>query len=242
MEIKTDALMLRSIDYKENDQILTLFSLEKGKMTASVRGVKKAGAKLKFAAQPFCFAEYILAEKSDRHTVIQASLIDSFYDLRNNLVKFYSAFVITELCDVLLYEGSPSPQLFIIALNSLKELCYQKGSDRAVMIKFLIESLSIAGYKMNFRNCGVCEEKKDGEKFFDFEGGCIVCADCKTISNKKISENTYTVITAILNDSYNEQVYNIDGEIRALKLLYVYIYEKTGTELKSLLDLTAILS
>jgi len=241
MEIKTDALMLRSIDYKENDQILTLFSLEKGKLTASVKGVKKAGAKLKFAAQPFCFAEYILAEKSERHTVIQASLIDSFYDLRNNLVKFYSAFAITEFCDAVLYEGSPSPQLFILSINALKELCYNNGSDRAVMIKFLIESLSIAGYEMNFNCCGKCEQKKESDLFFDFDGGSIVCGDCKLATNKKISDNTFKVIKAIINNNYTENIFDVDGEIRALKLLYVYIYEKTAIELKALLDLTGLL-
>ncbi len=52
--------MLRATDYLENDKILTLLTAEMGKITAGIKGVKKAGAKLKFAAQPFCFAEYIL--------------------------------------------------------------------------------------------------------------------------------------------------------------------------------------
>ena len=238
MEIKTDALMLRSIDYKENDQILTLFSLEKGKLTASARGVKKAGAKLKFAAQPFCFAEYILAEKADRHTVIAASLIDSFYDLRCDLLKFYSAFAVVQFCDALLYEDSPSPQFFILTINTLKELCYQKNSDRAVLIRFLIEALSIAGYKINFENCGICGNKITADMYFDFEDGNIICGNCKT--GKKVSNNTYAVIFKILNNSYFESDYDKDGEIRALRLLYTFIFEKTGIELKAITDLITL--
>ena len=61
MEEKINALMIRSVDYADNDKILSLFSLEQGVISAKIRGVKKAGAKLKFAAEPFCFAEYILA-------------------------------------------------------------------------------------------------------------------------------------------------------------------------------------
>ena len=64
MEIKTDAIVLQSIDYKDNDKLLTLFSPTLGKITAGIRGVKKPKAKLAFSAQPFCFAEYILAEKA----------------------------------------------------------------------------------------------------------------------------------------------------------------------------------
>ena len=71
--IKVNALMLRATDYLENDKILTLLTAERGKITAGIKGVKKAGAKLKFAAQPFCFAEYILAERGGRYTVTQAS-------------------------------------------------------------------------------------------------------------------------------------------------------------------------
>lgn len=42
MEEKVDALVLRSIDYKDNDKILTLFTLQNGKVTAAAKGVKKA--------------------------------------------------------------------------------------------------------------------------------------------------------------------------------------------------------
>ena len=60
MEYKVDALVLRTADYGESDKMLTLFSLQQGKISAAAKGVRKAGAKLRFAAQPFCFAEYVL--------------------------------------------------------------------------------------------------------------------------------------------------------------------------------------
>ena len=97
MEVKVNAFVIKSIDYKENDKLLTLYSLESGKITATIKGVKKSGAKLKFASEPFCFAEYILAEKNGRYTVINASHIDSFYSLRLDLKKYYSSAVIGEV-------------------------------------------------------------------------------------------------------------------------------------------------
>ena len=59
MESKVNAITLRAIPFSENDAILTLFSLESGLITAKIKGVKKAGAKLKFIAQPFCFSEIV---------------------------------------------------------------------------------------------------------------------------------------------------------------------------------------
>ena len=44
MEIKADALVLRTADYGESDKMLTLFTLQYGKISAAAKGVRKAGA------------------------------------------------------------------------------------------------------------------------------------------------------------------------------------------------------
>ena len=44
MHITTKALVLRGVDYKESDKILTLFTRDQGKLTASARGCRKKGA------------------------------------------------------------------------------------------------------------------------------------------------------------------------------------------------------
>ena len=43
--IKVNAVMLRSADYGENDKMLTLLTAELGKISAGIKGVKKAGAR-----------------------------------------------------------------------------------------------------------------------------------------------------------------------------------------------------
>ena len=50
MEFKTDALLLRAADYGENDRMVTLLTAERGKLGAAMKGVRRAGAKLKAAA------------------------------------------------------------------------------------------------------------------------------------------------------------------------------------------------
>ena len=105
MELIVNALMLRAADYNENDKILTLLTAERGKISAGIKGVKKAAAKLKFAAQPFCFAEYSLSQRGDRYTVTNAAECESFYDLRTDINKFYAASAAAEAANALTYEG-----------------------------------------------------------------------------------------------------------------------------------------
>jgi len=74
-----DAIVLKSQDYKENDKIVYLFSPAEGKFSAVLKGVKKASAKLKFAGEPFCFAEYTCVRRGDMATVINAMEKESFF-------------------------------------------------------------------------------------------------------------------------------------------------------------------
>ncbi|MBQ0098986.1 MAG: recombination protein O N-terminal domain-containing protein, partial [Firmicutes bacterium] len=46
MEEKLSGIVVSSISYGENDKILNIFTLEKGIVSAKIKGVKKAGAKL----------------------------------------------------------------------------------------------------------------------------------------------------------------------------------------------------
>ena len=46
---KLTAILIRTYDYKDNDKRAELFSPDEGIVTVTMRGIKKANAKLKFA-------------------------------------------------------------------------------------------------------------------------------------------------------------------------------------------------
>ena len=53
MEEKASGIVLSAVNYGESDKILNIFTLEQGVVSAKIKGVKKAGAKLRFSAEPF---------------------------------------------------------------------------------------------------------------------------------------------------------------------------------------------
>lgn len=164
MELKVDALVVRTADYGESDRMLTLFSLQNGKISAAAKGVRKAGAKLRFAAQPFCFAEYVLAQKGERYTMISASGTDGFYELRQDIGKFYAAASLAGLCDAVLPEGIVNEELFLRAVNSLKEMC--EGDAALALISFLSNF-------WNFRDiCSISPPVRIAEPFW--KGRCFL--------------------------------------------------------------------
>ena len=176
MEIKVDALVLRTADFGENDKMLTLFSLQRGKLSAAAKGVRKAGAKLRFAAQPFCFAEYVLAEKGERRTVISAAGTDGFYALREDIGKFYAAACVCGVCDALLLDGIVNEALFLYAVTALREMC--EGDEAEALIRFFLRALDLSGYRVSLQACADCGAELDGRTFFDLAGGCFTCGSC----------------------------------------------------------------
>lgn len=237
MEYKTDALVLRTADYGENDKMATLFTAERGKIGACFKGVKKAGARLRFAAQPFCFAEYVIAERSGRATVISASLHDGFYSLREDVCAFYAATAVCETCDKLLFEGMTNGELLVGALNALKEM--STGSVAPALIAFLLSALRLAGYPVQTENCPACGGALSGRMRFDMESGSFFCETCG--HGAPASEVTYRTLKRAADGDRLQAERSPDGEKRALRLLSAYFTYQAESELVSLNELIRLL-
>lgn len=234
MEFKADALLLRAVDYGENDKMVTLLTAERGKIGVGMKGVKKAGAKLKFAAQPFCFAEYVLSGRGERYTVISASLHDGFYPLREDVTAYYAAACVCEACDALVFEGMQAGALLVAAITALGEMC--GGSVPRALIRFLLTALRLAGYPVLTEDCAACGKALSGKLFFDFASGSFFCAECAV--GTLASEVTLCALRAA--ESGTGQT-SPDGEKRALRLLGAYFSYQTEQEISSISELLKLL-
>ena len=229
METKVNALMVRAVDYGENDKILTLLSAERGKISAGIKGVKKAGAKLRFAAQPFCLAEYVLASRGGRYTVIQAAESQSFYELRCDIGKFYASSALCEAAAALTPE-EPSPQMFLLCAEGLRDMC--SGEEGFALVKFLVGALALSGYGFHAGGCAECGADLSAADSlrFDMESGSFTCRGCG--SGPGVSGSTYRVLRAAQGRPCGEVT--ADGVKRALRLLREYYALKTDGRCASL--------
>ena len=237
MDIKVDALMLRAVDYGENYKILTLLTADCGKLTAGIKGVKKAGAKLRFAAQPFCLAEYMLSGRGGRYTVTGASESESFYDLRCDINKFYAASALCEAASALTPEGENSPRMFVYCAEGLRDMCV--GDEGFALIKFLVRALSLSGYGFSAGACSECGAELCNEQKlrFDMPSGTFTCWDCGTGSG--VSGSTYAVLRAAEGRPCG--AVTEDGKKRALRLLREYFTLKTDGRCLSLSEYLRLL-
>lgn len=203
-EIKTKGIVVKSVDYKDSDKIVTIFSADFGLIKARVRGVKKAKAKLAFAVQPFALIEFVLVQKGGFYTVINATSIDQFFNITNDFDNYIFMLGSLEVCEKTVKENDPQKDLFLLLLNSLNLVCYGGVNSMNIFIKFMIESLKLLGFHLELSSCACCGENLSNKIFpFSYDYNGMLCPKC---SNK----NEYLELTmgefAVLNKIDSESV------------------------------------
>ncbi len=217
---KVKALVIGAKDSKEKDKLVTLFTLEQGKLFVYFRGVKGEKAKLKEAKELFTFGEFVLEEGKFGNIVTEANIVDSFPLLRRDLNKYYEACSLLDVVNKVVKE--PSPYLFIQALKALKAICYEEAPKHYALIKFLILIFEVSGFGLNFDLCASCKSKLTGKKYLNIEYGEIVCANCKQLTSIEISPVVLSALK-IFKQTPFEKLKSVKigggGEQKALNLL-----------------------
>lgn len=188
-ELKVKGIVIKAIDYKDSDKLVTIFSAELGLLKAKVRGVKKDKAKLAFAVQPFALIEFVLFDSNGFYTVKTATSIDQFFNITLDFDNYILMLAVLELAEKTIKENNPEPELFMLIISALKSVAYDNASPMIVFIKFMIEALKHLGYNLEIDSCAVCGDKLSDKIFpFSYEYNGMICAKC---SNK----NEYLELT-----------------------------------------------
>ena len=219
MDKKVKAIVTRAVPYRDSDMVLTLVSLEEGRLTASARGCLKPRAKLRYAAEPMNFGEYMLAGKGDRYIVTDCVQYDSFSPVTADINNFYSACMILELLSKLSPE--PQPELFLAAVRELKALAYEGKDGYASACDFMLSALKEGGIGLDFSVCADCGAVLDGDAVFSESGG-IVCAHCATWDGIKVDALTRAYIAG------EDRTLPEGIKLRAKRLLADILYRTLG--------------
>lgn len=201
--IITKALVLRTTLYQDSDKILTLFSLDFGKISATLKGCTKQKAKLKFAGQPFCFAEFSLIKRGDMFVVATASEIESFFDLSKDFETLSLAMAVLEICDKTLLPNEPNPQFFVKVLKTLQKL-NSNTNAKLCLCKFFLEVFSQSGYALSFDNCKTCGTAMHHNQFLNIETGAFVCDLCKTPECMKVEFSTFSLLRLLSQTDFDK--------------------------------------
>ena len=235
-EIKTDGICLRSVEVGESDRIITLLTDKLGKIPVRVRGVSSPKSRLRQAALPFSFGEYILVEKGDFYTLKSFDYNDAFTAVSDDLVRYFSASAALEIADKLTEEMVSVAGELARLLRFLMTLCYD-GGGVAEFLRYFLDMLSIAGYAVSMGTMHLGDEPK--YFVFDLDGGGFASSAQHTPYAVKMTSASMRLLAAYLSGE------DVEGEkaayVEIFSVLSQYVKVKTGRNLKALFELSDLL-
>ncbi len=122
--IRTEAVVLRSLDYGETSQIVTLFTREKGKVSVIAKGARKTKSKFGSTLQPMAYPEVVFYYKPTRtlHVISESSHVQAFHNLQRSLEKITIGLRIVGLVRALMEEEDAQPAVFNLIARTLRLL------------------------------------------------------------------------------------------------------------------------
>ncbi|MBP3619880.1 MAG: DNA repair protein RecO [Clostridia bacterium] len=223
MAEKIQAIVIKSNDRKEKDKSILLFSLEKGKVWATLRGVKSAGAKMKLAKSPFCFGEFILEEGKAGYVVTSFEAKETFHEISEDVDKYFEATSILEMVYAYDFSNLEEVQaIFVLVLKSLMRICFAKCQTLYVLNKFFLEVFKLSGFPLYSEICTCCKSKSFLKHYINFPNGEIVCNNCKNFDSQELSGACFSALK-ILSETSFEKLDTIklaqNSEFELLKIL-----------------------
>ena len=212
----TKALVLREVKYKEADRILTLFTADNGKITAKARGALRKGSRTAAATQQLTWSDMTLFFNKGKWTVNEASVIEPFDGLKENIASFALGSYFAACAEALSVEDQKDPELLSLALNSLYALSRELHEPRKIKAAFELRLMSLSGYRPSLESCAVCGADEPEGPVLDLVDGRIYCRKCsRSGSAVSLGTGALAAMRAILA-APPKQIFSFEAEGDAL--------------------------
>lgn len=146
---KTEGIILKRRDFGEADRILTVFSLNRGKITVLAKGVRRITSRRAGNVELLNRVNIYLHPGKNFLILTEASSIDTYPKLKEDLTLSTYAYHVIELIDKLTAENQENRVLYEHLSNVLKRL--EKNPRQLLIRAFEIKILSNLGF-LTFQN------------------------------------------------------------------------------------------
>lgn len=174
---KTEAIVLRTINLREADLLVVLFSREYGKLRVMAHGARKPTSRKRGFVQPFCYSRFLLHKGREMDSISQCEGVELFPELLQSLRTIGYASHLTSLVENLTAEGEANEKVFLLLLQALRLLA--RGDAEILARAFEVKLVSFLGYRPVLQHCAVCRRLPAGvQAAFSVAAGGVLCSAC----------------------------------------------------------------
>lgn len=148
MILQTEAFVLRSIDYGETSQIVTLFTRHRGKIAVMARGARRSGSRFGSSLQPMSYTSVVVYYKPSRNvqTLSESSHLHFFDGITRDLERVSCGLRIIELVYALMQEEEQNQRVFALVLQVLERLNRAHERTENLLFYFQLRFATVLGF------------------------------------------------------------------------------------------------
>lgn len=195
----TPAVLLRRIDFGDHDVIVTLFSRDRGKISAIAKSAKKSAKRFSGILELFSAVKVVCGSGRGKGLPVlkEAVLVHPFSNIRTHIEKTAYASFWAEMMHEGTEEGVRLIDHYDLLLHVLGDLNAGDTPEAALSILFLMRFLALSGYAPNLSGCVICrtavEAIPDPCIRFDPRKGGLLCCGCASGAPGTVSLHKGTI-------------------------------------------------
>lgn len=186
---RVEAFVLKKIDFKDSDYIVTLFGRAPGKFAGIAKGARKSDSKFGGVFDLLNFSEVVYYSGSGLDFISEGELLRSWEGLRSTPEGINAGLRCARTVDRTLEDGGREKNAFDLFKATLSTLDEDQNRVRVPELAFHLKLFRILGYRPEFERCIECGKSLDGETdlwFLPDDGG-VVCRECSSGRGMRIS-------------------------------------------------------
>jgi DNA repair protein RecO len=183
--IKTDAVILRTMDYRETSKIITLYTRQSGKMGVIVKGARQRKNPFGSTLEPLSFITAVIYTKEGRdlQLLTECDHRRVFRAIPASLEKMTAGLAMLEIMNLVTHDGEENHPLFDLLVDTITALDGPIKNPDLLLAYFEIGLAAVLGFRPTLGECVECgqvipEEKADGGYAFDLPRGGLLCLSC----------------------------------------------------------------
>jgi DNA repair protein RecO (recombination protein O) len=178
--------VLRSLRFGEADRVLHLYTLDRGRVGAVAKGIRRTKSRFGARLEPLSHVEAMLHQGSgELQTVTGVELINSHHAAREDAYRLAVGLISAEAMLRLFTEQEANPRAFeaLTKLLDLLDVVPSRAPSRPALdplaLSFQLKLLWVAGYLPHLTSCANCGREDELSGYSPRAGGavCRACAD-----------------------------------------------------------------
>ena len=196
---KTEAIVLRVVEYSETSSIVTLMTESHGKISALAKGARRKKSPFENALDllAVCHVVFLPRPNSSLELLTEAKLERRFRGVENGLPALYAGYYVSELLSYLTQEHDANSAAYSVAKQTLRNLetCSETSEVPHAILNFELSLLKHIGQLPMASNCAGCGQPTpvNGRILFGLVAGGVICTNCRTGQGNLVhlSENAH---------------------------------------------------